>query len=165
MNESTLKEKTKRLLEVNEIIKKLDETIRPAAFSLLQGYVSGGAIPERESQNSSSAQDNDAGGREEFFSKFSHDKPADNVKLLSAYLYSQYGTSPFSMEEIKKLANDVGVTVPGRPDMTFVAALEDGKHLFQRGGRGEFRPTVYGEAYFKKTYQVSKGKQQKPQGA
>jgi hypothetical protein len=165
MNETILKERTKRLLEINEVVKKLDSTIRPAAFLLLQDYVlsnaaSGGKIVHDPTMQNEASED-----RESFFSKFDHDKPSDNALLVSAYHYGQYGSSSFSIDEIKTIANEVGITVPERPDMTLKAAQRDGKNLFLRVGRGVFRPTVYGEAFFKKTYQVSKGKQQKPQSA
>jgi hypothetical protein len=165
MNETTLKERTKRLLEINEIVKKLDETIRPAAFLLLQDYVLSGTSSAKEKQQQVTSLDAAAEGREGFFTKFNHDKPSDNALLASAYHYAQYGSSAFSIDEIKAMANEVGVTVPERPDMTFQAAQRDGKNLFLRAGRGGFRPTVHGEAFFKKTYQVSKGKQQKAQSA
>jgi protease I len=35
-----------------------------------------------------------------------------------SYHYSQYGSSPFTVEEIKALADEVGVTVPNKPYMT-----------------------------------------------
>jgi hypothetical protein len=171
MNESTFKESTKRLLELNKIIKNLDETIRPAAFSLLQDYVYCGVSAAASAKPSAEGKIRQqpvevnelSEDRESFFSKFNHDKPSDNALLVSAYYYGQYGASPFSIDELKTLANEVGVTVPERPDMTFKMAQRDGKNLFLRAGRGVYRPTVYGEAFFKKTYEVSKGKLQKPQ--
>jgi hypothetical protein len=43
MNETTLKERANKLLEINKIIKKLDASIRAGAFLLLQDYVLSGA--------------------------------------------------------------------------------------------------------------------------
>ena len=63
------------------------------------------------------------------------------------------------------MAGEVGVTIPERLDKTFLTAKRDGKGLFLRVGKGALKPTVHGEAFFKKTYQVSKGTQQKPQVA
>jgi hypothetical protein len=161
MNETTLKERTKKLLEINEIVKKLDETIRPAAFLLLQDYVSGSAAPDKEKPHHPVPHIDAGEGREGFFSKFNHAKPSDNVLLVSAYHYSQYGSSPFSVEEIKALADQVGVTIPNKPYMTLTAAQRKGKGLFRSVGKGVFCPTVHGETFFKNTYKVSKGTQQK----
>jgi hypothetical protein len=66
---------------------------------------------------------------------------------------------------MEALAKEVGVTIPERLDMTFLQAKRHGKKLFLRAGKKAFRPTVHGETFFKKTYQVSKGTQQKQQGA
>lgn len=165
MNENTLKERTKRLLEINKIIKKLDSAIRPAAFLLLEDYVlsSAGLVKEPELHP---AQRNDRrADHEKFFSKFNHSKASDNVLLICAYLYGQYGSSPFGVKNIKTLADEVGVTVPDKPYMTIKAAQRKGKSLFRSVGGGLFCPTVHGEKFLKETYKVSKGTQQKPQDA
>ena len=164
MNETTLKERTKRLLEVNEIVKKLDETIRPAAFLLLQDYVLASEIPAKNKQLPSTPGDNLDEDREGFFAKHDHEKPSENGLLLSAYHYSQFGASPFTIDEMEALANEVGVTIPERLDMTFLQAKRNSKSLFLRAGKKAFRPTVHGETFFKTTYLVSKGTQQKPLG-
>ena len=165
MNEATLKERTKRLLEINDIIKKLDPTIRPAAFALLQDYVLAGAPAAKQNKSPATSDDDGSEDRERFFSQFPHDKPADNALLIGAYHYTLYGSSPFTTDEIKSMATEVGVTIPERTDITFAQAQREGKNLFLRAGRGGFRPTVHGEAFFKKTYQVSKGKKQKQQNS
>ncbi|MEJ0089714.1 MAG: hypothetical protein WDM80_08235 [Limisphaerales bacterium] len=163
MNETILKERTKRLLEINGIIKKLDETIRPAAFLLLQDYVLSVEAPVKNKQSPSTPNDNLEEDREGFFAKHDHEKPSENGLLLSAYHYSQFGASSFTIDEMEALANEVGVTIPERLDMTFLQAKRNGKNLFLRAGKKAFRPTVHGETFFKATYQVSKGKQQKQQ--
>jgi hypothetical protein len=163
MNEITLKERAKRLTEINEIVKLLDPNIRQPAFLLLQDYVLATGASEKENPQNSKSGNNGTQDRESFFTKFDHDKPSDNVLLVSAYFFSQYGGAEFSIDEIESIANEVGVTIPERPDMTLLKAQRDGKNLFCRGGRGAFRPTVHGEAFFKKTYQVSKGTRQKPE--
>lgn len=100
--------------------------------------------------------------REAFFGSFNHEKPHDNVRLLIAWLYSQYGTESFSLNELRDLANDVGLTVPERLDMTVKSAREDGKTLFTSTGRGKFKPTVHGEAFLKAEYGVKKGTGKRP---
>jgi hypothetical protein len=167
MDEKTFKERVSRLKEVGKVLETLPAEIRALAFPLISDYVSSGAAHvsaaghERKSHASgeTKAQPVD---REGFFKAFDHDKPADNAKLLAAWLYREYGTEPFSGEEVNELATEVGVTIPGRIDMTFAQAKEKGKHLFARAGRGKFKPTVHGEAYLKATYKIAKGTKQRP---
>jgi hypothetical protein len=65
--------------------------------------------------------------------------------------------------EVNELAEDVGVTIPERVYMTFVNARRGGKSLFKKVGKAVFKPTVHGEAHFKETYKVKKGKEVKKQ--
>ena len=156
MNKNTFEEKVKRLQEVDKIIKSLDPSIREASFKLLESYVTEGK--KDDSMNEDKETEIDV---ENFFTKFEHDKPSDNVLLIAAYYYSQYGTSPISLGEIKETASNVGITIPNRPDMTLKAAQRDGKNLFNKAGRDKYKPTVHGEKFFKDTYKVSKGKKGK----
>lgn len=137
----------------------------PQLFCLVQDYVLGGERSVTEKQTNETPQnggDEDAG---DFFTKHNHEKPSENGLLLSAYHYSQYGSSPFTIDEMEKLATGVGVTVPARLDMTFLQAKRNGKKLFLRAGKKAFQPTVHGETFFKANYKVSKGKGQKPTAA
>jgi hypothetical protein len=160
MNKEILEERSKRLLEVNKVIKELDASIRLAAFNLLEDYVTTGD-PGRGKENANITDISNGKGREAFFSKFDTEKPADNAVLLAAHLYSYYGSVPFSMDEIKALAAEVGLIVPDRTDMTIRNAQRDGKNLFQSTGKGAFKPTVHGELFFKNTYNVIKGHRDK----
>jgi hypothetical protein len=101
--------------------------------------------------------------RDTFFLKFNHGKPSDNALLVVAWHYNQYGVAPFSGDEIRKLGDEVGVTIPKRVDMTIANAQHDGKTCFTRAGKSLFRPTVHGEARLKKTYGVKKGTLSKQQ--
>ncbi|HEY3762508.1 MAG TPA: hypothetical protein VGN23_12245 [Verrucomicrobiae bacterium] len=162
MTQTIFKERLERLKEVNEVLKQIDVTIRPAAFSLLQDYITQNkSVGDGKPSMQKTRESEGIPDRTEFFSQFTHDKPADNVLLLAAYHYSEYGTASFTVDQMKDLGNEVGVTIPERLDMTFLQAKRDGKALFLRAGRGAFRPTVHGETFFKKSYQVSKGTQQK----
>jgi len=169
MEDSTFQDRVKRLKEVNEVIEKLDPAIREEAFSLLAGYVTGqpytgphvgadGSGGQGDSHSEAPAAD--------LFARFPDGKPSDNVVLIAASLYSQYGAEPFKLDEIRAIAQSVGVTIPSSLDMTLKQAKREGKSLFQHTGRSEFKPTVHGELYFKKTYQVTKGTKKRPlQGA
>jgi hypothetical protein len=161
MDEKGFKDRVTRLKEVNDIIEKLDTSIRAAAFALLESYITEHtSVPRKKASPSHSTEENGT-TMTEFFASFSHEKPADNANLLAAHHFREYGSVPFTIEEMKALATEVGVTIPDRLDMTYVQAKRDGKNFFSRAGRGAFKPTVHGELFFKKTYSVAKGKKPK----
>ena len=165
MESNAFQERVKRLKEVNEVIEKLDPAIREGALSLLSEYVIGHSHTSGRSAEqgieSIEPHDPDTGGSE-LFAKHPDGKPSDNAVLIAADLYSRYGAQPFKLDEMRSVADSVGVTLPASLDMTLRNAQRDGKLLFQHTGRSEFKPTVHGELYFKKTYQVSKGTKQRP---
>lgn len=49
------------------------------------------------------------------------------------------------------------MTIPERLDMTYNTATAKKRKLFKKAGKGMFRPSIHGEAYFKKTYGVKMG--------
>jgi hypothetical protein len=160
-----LTETLKGLEEQVSVIK--DAGLRRIAFEkLLEAALPSGKARASEQDEKpgtigASPKHSEAGDIEGFFSRLNHDKPADNALAIAAYHYSQYGSAAFTTDEIREIADDVGVTVPERLDMTYVQAKREGKAFFRRAGRGAFRPTVHGESYFKKTYQVTKGTKRK----
>jgi hypothetical protein len=157
MDEKTFKDRVKKLNEVNKIIEKLDPSIRAESFKILQSYIMG---KEKDSGNGDENNGDIKGkdnGKESFFEQFDQTKPSDNALLAAAYLYSQFGSNPFSLKDVEELAGSVGITIPSRCDMTFKAARHKGKILFTQAGRGKYKPTVHGEAFLKKTYKVKKG--------
>jgi hypothetical protein len=168
MDEKTFKERASKLKEIGKVLEALPPEIRALAFPLISDYAStdsseeAGAGHKARSHQPGQARTAPPADREGFFKAFDHDQPADNAKLLAAWLYREFGTEPFSMEEIKALATDVGVTIPERIDMTFAAARDNAKNLFARAGRGKFKPTVHGEAYLKTMYKITKGTKQRP---
>jgi hypothetical protein len=148
-----------RLLEVNEIIKKLDESIRVAAFDFLKPYVLGAPIKIHKPHD---APADPAGSTDDLAAmvvKFgSDDKPSENAKLLSAWWFSQHGSAPFSMKWIKEMGTSSGLTFPDSPSMTFRQAASKGKNLYEALGEGGLmKPTISGEQYLKATYGVKKG--------
>jgi hypothetical protein len=163
MDSVAFQERVKRLQEVNGVIKDLEPAIQSAALGLLTEYVTGHPterkqVPRTNSGNTSESPQDMA----EFFAKFPEGKPSDNAVSIAAYLYSQYGAEPFKLDEVRETAKSVGLTIPTSLDMTLKQAQRDGKLLFQHTGRNEFKPTVHGELYFKKTYQVVKGTTKRP---
>lgn len=168
MDEKTFNERVSRLEKIGKVIEKLPPEVRATAFTLIQEYVIGATTARGKSSTITSnpgAEEIDPADKSAFFAKHLHEKPADNLKSIAAYLFSQYGGEPFSTDEVRQVAEDVGLTIPERPDMTFVNALEDGKKLFTRGGRGQFRPTVHGEAFLRSAYSVRKGTKKREMAA
>jgi hypothetical protein len=167
VDKKTFSERVARLEEIAAVLQKLPAEVRSQAFDVLAPYATGGKATSSEKPKPNDSvrkpdDDDPDTERAEFFGAFDHDKPSDNLKLVAAYLYSQHGSTPFTAEELKTLADDVGITVPERIDMTLRQATVDGKSLFNNPSRGQFKPTVHGEAYMKKQYKVKKGKKPKP---
>jgi hypothetical protein len=164
MDKKSLEHVEQRLLEVNGVIQKLDPSIRASSFELLKGYVTSGTPSGQlgsiaESGEKSSSEDS---GLAELMQTHVHDKPSDNAHLLAADWYGQYGSSPFALNAMKERAEAAGLTIPDRLDMTYTAAQDAGKKLYQSAGRGFYKPTVTGELYLKKTYGVAKGTEAPP---
>jgi hypothetical protein len=168
MDEKIFKERVLRLKKIGKVLEELPSEIRALAFPIISDYAMTGLTQGGETARGRKANVLDEAkipppmDREGFFKEFDHGKPADNAKLLAAWFYKEYGTEPFSYDEIRELAKNVGVTVPGRIDMTFSAATENGKKLFTHAGQGKLIPTVHGEAYLKETYRILKGTKQRP---
>jgi len=164
LDDQAFKELVKRIQEANSVISKLDPAIRAEAFSLLKPYMTGHsgrvshAFDEKEKDKVATADEN----AEAFFSKHDAKTPAENALLVAAYLYSLDGSEPFSIDEIREIAKDAGITIPERVDMTLANAKREGKALFRRVGKGNFKATVHGETFFKTSYNVTKGRKQRP---
>lgn len=150
MDEKEFKTRAGRLDQIAKVLEKLPAEVQSDAFDLLKSYVTEHS-PEPPPKKTR------AKSQPEFFAAFDHDKPADNARLIAAWFYREYGVEPFSLDEVRAKANDVGITIPARIDMTFLQAKEKGKKLFARAGTGQFKPTVHGEANLKATYSVKKG--------
>ena len=158
MDDKEFKARVARLNEVAKVLQALPAEVRLDAFALLKAYVTGSKLPDAKTFKEADSHSDDPGEGSEIFTQHEHDQPADNVKLIAAFYYSQYGDEPFTVEEIRDKARDVGITVPSRIDMTLKSSLDDGKKLFASAGRGKYKPTVHGEAYLKRTYNTRKGR-------
>lgn len=166
LNTEKISEAKTKLLDINDFVKKLDESLRESAIRVLLpmylGHSHTESNPKRSADanvdlvsHSSNIDFSDIGT---FISGFEQTKPADNVSLLVAWLYSQHGSIPISSKQIQDLSSECGLVVPGRPDNTMRQAKNDGKTLFQQVGKG-WKLTVNGELYMKNVYKVTKGKQ------
>ena len=137
MDKEKFQERTEKIKEVDAFVKTLDPSIREAAFKLLESYITGrpkSTIGKNEKGPPSDVQKDtisvDA-SKEEFFSNFDHDKPADNALLIAAHHYSQYGTAPLTAKEARAVADSVGITIPNRIDVTFGGAKENKRAFFK----------------------------------
>jgi hypothetical protein len=104
VDQKELKELASRLQEVGKVIETLPTEIRSEAFGLLKGYI---RQQDGQSPNEDGSAESDIDSRESttgLFSKFDHDKPSDNVRLITAHLFQEHGSEPFSAEEVKALA-------------------------------------------------------------
>lgn len=150
------------LVEINEFLGKLDPSIRAAAFEILLPLY---LLEEQDQRKRTTPPKETKSPKEvegapselaDFIVAHDQEKPAENVALLAAWLYSTYGLYPITAKEIKELGDACGLIVPNRPDNTMRQAKNKGKSLFNQQGKG-WQPTVSGEIYFKETYKVKKG--------
>jgi len=155
MDETKFNERIARLEKTVDVLNKLPPEVRQQAFTLLHEFI-GDSREKRKRQEEDTPPDSDF-DEVAFFSTHQHDKPSDNVRLIAAYFYNEFGTEPFTIDEVRNLADRVGITIPSRPNATMDAAKEDGKSLFTHSGRGSFKVTVHGEALLKSVYGVKKG--------
>jgi hypothetical protein len=163
MDKNSFKDSVKRLEEISEVIKDLPTEIRADAFQILKSYVTGVDESALSSEGSSDDQ-NIPESKIEFFEKHKSQKPADNLKLIVAWHYSQYGNSPISIDEIRGEAASIGLTIPDRPNDTLKNSQHKSKSLFTSAGHGKYKPTVHGESFFKKTFSVKKGTKRRSVG-
>ena len=98
---------------------------------------------------------------EDFFNRGEKLRPAENAQLCTAYHYSIYGLSSFSLDDIRTIGRDAGVVLPDRLDMTLQQATKAGKKLFQSVGRGLFKPTAAAGVFFNERWNVRPGAKNK----
>lgn len=156
---------TKTLLDINEVVSKVDPAVRVATFDLLVSrYLSDISITPKPSVVKPKVGQTpevqvDTSDLAGFLGLFDTKKPSGAVMIMVAWLYSQYGAYPITAKDIKELADSCGIIVPARPDNTMRKAKVDGKSLFVQQGKG-WKLTVSGEVYLRETYQVTKGTKQ-----
>lgn len=162
MDKKSFAEIEERLLDVNKVIAKLDASIRVAAFDFLKPYVSTGIMAPSADSKKLTQESGPHGDVSDLIQKHGDGKPHENVNLLAALWFSEYGSYPFSSAYIREKADSTGLTVPARPDMSLKGAKEKGKSLYLSPSKGFFKPTVVGEAFLKTTYGVRKGTKTPP---
>ena len=157
----------KRMKEVEQAVLDLDESVRGVAFAMMEPYILGDVarsdtLVRGKTVDSSDSRGNDDGDSvEAFFAERDITKPADAVFAIAGYWYSQYGSAPFTMENIQELADQVGLTLPDRPDNTFRNATKSKKSLF-RVKDGAWTTTTMGELVLKEKFDIKKGRKRRP---
>ncbi len=171
MDEKTFDETVERLKNANAVIAKLDAAIREEAFSVLLPYVKGTPAPKggRDGGNAGGGggENGDAveppTDRDDLLNKHGGE-PVDNVLLAAAAWYMEYGSAAFSKADIQEVLDSAGMTAPVRVDRTLDTTTKGkGKNLFRKTSRGRWVPSVPGEAYFRETFKVTKGKKKPPE--
>src|SRR6266850_7217065 len=118
MDQETFDERVKRLHDVNAAISKLEPTIQAAAFEILKSYVTGRQVATTATRldEGETATDADSVSLEAFLKQHAAPgtKPAESVLMITAYFYSRYGNEPFSIDDIRRTADDAGLTIPSR---------------------------------------------------
>lgn len=162
MTKDQLLQIQKRLEDVNSIISTLDPAIKEASFKLLIPFITEGVVTSSKSEgkNVEDAAPTTArtGDVRDFFASFDPQKPSDSARVLTGWFYTQRGSSAFTLDELNGLFDEVGVPKPNRLNMTLRSASHDGKKLFKQAGHSQYRPTVYGENYFKSEMNLKPGK-------
>jgi len=169
MDDSRINDAKKKLAEINKAIAALDPSIRLAAFEILAPIYfedrepSDGKKPKTPKTDKSHGRGSSPTDPDKFFNEHDHKRPKDNVHLVAAWFYSQYGVTPISKKDLRECADGAGLTVPERPDNTMRSAKKDGKNLYRQKGGG-WQLTVKGEAYLREAYGVKKGNKTRPIG-
>ena len=152
-----------RMREVEGAVMELDESVRAVAFSMMEGYVLSGQVGANSValRGRHEADSTEPEALSDFFETRDVSKPAEAVMAITAYLFQQFGSEPFSPQEIRDIADEVGLTVPQRIDMTVKSAKKNGKPIFRSVERGKYAPTVFGEATLKADHNVTKGRRKR----
>ena len=161
MNKTEFDRRVERIKDVNRVVEELDPAVRRDAFLLLTEYIDGGILATNQIDNTTEEAVEEAGRSDQLILEHASNKPYENVKLIAAYFYSLYGKTSIGIEELRRAADDFGLTIPERPDMTLKQATKNKKKLFTLRDSG-FAPTVHGEQFLKDTYSVERGTMTKP---
>lgn len=139
-----------QIFRIDQIVRQLDESIRPLAFEILARASAAAPIPQAADSALPPAP-LPLSGLPAFAANHAGDTPAQNMLTLAAWLHLHDGNSPITPQKIKALADVSGLTVPRRPDCTLRYASHRNHRLFQRQGYG-WLLTPYGQAYVRQTF-------------
>ena len=168
MDKDTFADITERLLDINAVIVDLDESVRAPAFEFLRPYITDQYpwLPGGSQSAPSGGSAPDAGSATAFVRSQGIDDPADAVRAIAAWWFSQYGAAPIRRTDIETIAAEIGATVSNRPDKTLKEMRAGGKVVFRAAREGGYVPTVpHGELFFEHEYRVAKGTKTAPPSA
>lgn len=137
--------------KVVAIFTDIDGETRSRAISAALALMGESNLPIPNAGDSDSEVETDLAS---FFERNDCHKPADFVHLCAAYHYRNNGNANFSVSNLRAIADEAGVVVPDRVDMTLSQATKGGKKLFQNIGKGTFKPTAAAALYFRERWNV-----------
>jgi hypothetical protein len=155
-----------RMKEVEKAVKGLDPSIRGEAFAMMRAYILGGEdLAEGDKADvdiETTKKTMPPLGATAFVKRHESEKDHENVLAVAAWWYSQYGNAWFDPnKDLRPIADQAGLTVPIRIDMTVRQLKRDDKPVFRKSGK-QYAPTPHGERYLKKTFEVTKGTGTRP---
>lgn len=167
MSLDNFEEIKKTILDINEVVAKVDPVIKQAVFDILVGKFinkskAGASKVDSVLADESKEKNVDTHDLGAFITSFDTKKPAEALMVLAAWLYSQYGVYAITPKDLKELADSCGLTIPTRPDVTLRQAKASGKNKFVQQGKG-WKLTVTGELAMKESYGVTKGTKPLPE--
>lgn len=172
MDEQTFKDTVERLKKANAVVLGLDESIRGDAFKILRPYVEGKSTTVRDVLHQDGGEDGgqqeapDTSNAEAFVRSQNLARPADAATAIAAWWFGEYGSAPLRRADVERIGNEIGVTLPNRPDKTLAGMRHDSRPVYRTAGRGKFVPTVpHGELFIQETYGVTKGRKTPPADA
>ncbi len=150
-----------KLKEINKVVIELDPAIRLSAFQVLEPLYFENAI-RGKGPGAEGSHNNPTADFASFCQKFESDKQSENVHMIAAWLYSQYGVFPMTNEHLHAEADAAGVLISERADNIMRDAKDkDGRLMYVKKGEG-WQLTARGKAYMLDTYNVRKGTKRRP---
>jgi hypothetical protein len=150
----------KDLQEINAVITTLDPAIKEKAFERLfpmifapagrSELLTGNAESEQKDAETAVSVA-DTSSLEAFFANLNQTRPAENVMAICAWLYATKGDAIITLDEIKGVGDQVGMTLPDRPDMTLAQKKNKKNPCFRKNGKG-YSLTVHGKTFLKEQY-------------
>jgi len=86
----------------------------------------------------------------EIISKNSSLRPGQKATVIAYHLLKKNNATAFTLGELLKLYDDIGLSTPDRLDMTIRSAVIKSNKLFKRTGRNTYALTFHGKELGKK---------------
>ena len=77
-------------------------------------------------------------------------RPGHKAAVVAFHRMKSNRTDKLSLDELRQLYDDIGLTPPDRLDMTIRSAISDGNKLFKRMGQGFYGLTYHGQELAKR---------------